>query len=289
MREFKAQQGFLTIAQNSSVDYLRLAYLQALCIKTVMPSSRYAVVVDFYTEAQMQDKYLKVFDYVIPLANDMAYNEEWKLANEWQVFELTPFKETIKLESDLLLTRTVDHWWSAFRLHDVVLSSGCKTNFQTQSFSSEYRRLFNDNDLPDIYNGLMYFRYSRTAAEFFDVAKQLYTNWDTVRDTLLINCRDSNPTTDVVYALAAKIIGVEYCTMPSLDFINFTHMKPAINGWANKPWHEAVFSELDLPMLRIHNTNQYHPIHYHDKSWVTDDIITEYEYEYQRRIPTSIG
>ena len=26
----------------------------------------------------------------------MAKDEEWKLSNEWQVFYLTPFKETIK-------------------------------------------------------------------------------------------------------------------------------------------------------------------------------------------------
>ena len=45
--QYKAQQGFMTIAQNSAdVDYLRLAYLQALSIKLTMPGSLYAVAVD---------------------------------------------------------------------------------------------------------------------------------------------------------------------------------------------------------------------------------------------------
>jgi hypothetical protein len=84
-----------------------------------------------------------------------------------------------------------------------------------------------------------------------------------------------------VYALAAKIIGVEDCTLP-LDFINFVHMKPAINKWTSTPWPELVMCETDLPMIRVANTNQYHPIHYHEKTWVTDELVKEYEDELGR-------
>ena len=38
-----------------------------------------------------------------------------------------------------------------------------------------------------------------------------------------------------------------------------------------------MVGETDLPMVRINNVNQYHPLHYHEKSWVTDDIVKEYE------------
>ena len=44
--QFKEQQGFLTFAQNTDVDYLRLAYLQALSVKLTMPTAKYAVIVD---------------------------------------------------------------------------------------------------------------------------------------------------------------------------------------------------------------------------------------------------
>jgi hypothetical protein len=101
----------------------------------------------------------------------------------------------------------------------------------------------------------------------------------------LIKCHDDYPTTDVVYALAAKIIGEETCTIPSVDFINFTHMKPAVNKFSSAiPWYDLVVHETLVPMVRINNINQYHPLHYQDKEWVSDELIKEYADELARRI-----
>ena len=279
----QAQQGFLTIAQNTHhVDYLQLAYVQAMSIKLTMPGSLYAVVVDSATADKIEDRHRKVFDYVITIEDDWAENESWKLSNEWQVFELTPFKETIKLESDIVFTRSIEHWWTVLRLRNVVLSLGCR-DFQGQpSDVRAYRKLFDDNYLPDTYNGLMYFRYSQEAHNFFDTAKQIYKNWDYISTNVLVNCRDTSPTTDVVYALAALNLGVESCTLPEVDFVNFVHMKNAINNWPEStPWTELVVSELELPMVRVANTNLYHPFHYQDKNWVTEEVVARYEHEFK--------
>jgi len=281
MTPHQEQQGFLTIAQNTTeVDYLKLAYVQAISIKLTMPNSRYAVLVDANTASQVNEQHRRVFDYVITIDNDYAADESWKLSNEWQVFDLTPFKETIKLESDILFTRSINHWWHAFRLRNLVLSLNCR-DYQGQiKVDRHYRKVFVDNDLPNVYNGLMYFRYTKESTMFFGIAKQIYQNWNHISKHVLKNCRDPNPTTDVVYALASKILGVENCTLPGLDYVNFVHMKPAINGWPDTPWSQQTVAELDLPMIRIANTNQYHPVHYHDKTWITDDIIKEYEHEF---------
>ena len=103
------QQGFVTIAQNSDVDYLQLAYVQALSVKLTMPGSKYAVIVDKTTLQSVTELHRKVFNYVITIDDDQAENDPWKMRNEWQVFYLTPFKETIKLESDLVFTRSIAH------------------------------------------------------------------------------------------------------------------------------------------------------------------------------------
>ena len=277
-----AQQGFLTFAQNTDVDYLRLAYVQAMSIKLTQKENQYAVVVDEETLEQVTDKHRAVFDHIITLPVDYAKLDRWKLGNEWQAFDLTPFKETIKVESDVLFTRSIDHWWTAFRLQDVVLSLGCRDYQGNISDQRRYRQVFDDNDLPDTYNGLMYFRYSQTAHDFFRVARQIWNNWDLITPQLK-NYRDEQPTTDVVYALTAKVQGVESCTLPGCDFINFTHMKNSINDWPEiTPWKELVVSEVDVPMIRINNQNQYHPVHYQDKSWITDDVVARFEYEYHR-------
>jgi hypothetical protein len=282
----QAQQGFLTIAQNSAdVDYLQLAYVQAMSIRLTMPGSQYAVLVDKKTLEQVTEQHRTVFDYVITIDNDQAEGDSWKMRNEWQVFHLTPFKETIKLESDLVFTRSISHWWTAFRLRDIVLSQGCRNYLQESSPVRTYRKLFDDNELPDVYNGLMYFRYSPAAAEFFWYAKEIFENWDTIKDTVLKNCRDDTPTTDVVYALASKGLGIDQTTLPEMDYINFTHMKSAVNQLSQQaPWYEQVMCEHDLPMIRINNINQYHPLHYHEKDWITEELIKEYEHELGRRV-----
>jgi hypothetical protein len=280
MSQHKSQKGFVTFAQNTeSVDYLKLAYLQAMNVKSTQQSAEYAVIVDKSTASLITEQHRKVFDYVIELAED--YNDpasQWKLLNEWQIFWLTPFKETIKLESDLLFPVSIDHWWNIFRLKDLVLSTGCKNYLGKSSDVRNYRQLFDDNNLPDIYNGLMYFRYSKTAADFFMLAKQLSLNWTEIRDQILKNCREDKPSTDVLYAVTTKVIGRELCTIPSADFVNFVHMKPGINGLdENKPWNTSVIGEFDGDIIRVNNVNQYQPVHYFSKNFATDELIKYYE------------
>lgn len=276
----KEQIGFLTFAQNTeAVDYLRLAYLQALNIKTLMPDAKYAVVVDEQTKQKITESHKKIFDYIIDLAIDLNDKDStWKLANEFQVFHLTPFKETIKLESDLLFTRDIRHWLQAFRLKDIVLSTGCKDYIGNKSPIRAYRKFFDDNQLPDIYNGLMYFRYSQAANDFFKIAGLVAKHWNNIKHSYFKNCRENTPSTDVLYAITAKIIGIEQCTLPSLEFINFAHMKPRIQGWNDDAdWIDIVPTQIDGNMIRINNVNQYWPVHYYNKEFATNELIEHYE------------
>lgn len=261
----KAQLGFLTVACNTNnVNYLQLAYLQAVNIKKTQKNNQYAVIVDHNTSLQINDEHKQVFDYIIvaPEHDFGPYGVEAYL------FELTPFKETIKVESDLLFTRSIDHWINTFRLRDMMLSTGCRNFKQELSNVRKYRKLFDDNSLPDVYNGLMYFRFTKTARSFFDTAQKIFKEWNSVVNQLK-NYRDNVPTTDVVFALAARIIGVELCTLPSANFVNFTHMKPAINGFNEDfKFSEVFVTEHDGDMIRINNLNQYHPLHYYDKDFL---------------------
>lgn len=270
----KEQLGFLTVACNTEqTDYLRLAYLQAVNIKKTQKNNRYAVVVDRGTRSKITQDHEKVFDYVIEAPD----HEFGPFGTEAFLFELTPFKETIKLESDLLFTRSIDHWIHAFRLRDLVLSTGCRNYQQELSYIRKYRKTFDDNNLPDVYNGLMYFRFTKTARDFFDTAKKIYSNWNCIVDVLK-NCREPIPSTDIVFALAARIIGEELCTIPSADFINFVHMKPGINGFGEDLKFDEVFvTEFDQGMIRINNVNQYHPLHYYNKNFVTEQMLEYYE------------
>ena len=273
----KEQQGFVTFAINNDVvDYLELAYLQCLNVKATQKTNSYAVIVDKDTMAKVTDRHRAVFDYVIE-AYDVGTGLGLPFSREPQVFQLTPFKETIKLESDLLFTRNIDHWWTAFRLKDVCLSTGARDFSSSKSSVRKYRELFDANALPDVYNGLMYFRYSQDAADFFEIAANIFYAWAEI-SVELRKYDEIVPTTDVVYAIAAQILGEETVTMPSMDFINFVHMKSEFNGWSdNRSWIDTVMGERDGDVMRINNLNQYHPVHYFDKNYATEELIKYYE------------
>jgi hypothetical protein len=275
--QFKEQQGFVTFAVNSKdTNYLELAYLQCLNVKATQQQNSYAVIVDEDTNELVTDQHRRVFDYVIVMdAIDHVFGIPF--AFEALVNHYTPFKETIKLESDLLFTQSIDHWWTAFRLKNVCLSTGANTFAGLRSTVRKYREALDVNSLPDVYNGLMYFRYSRESTDFFSVAKAVFHNWVQISrelrqfDTMI-------PSTDVVYAITAEIMGRETVTMPSMDFINFVHMKSGFNGWSDtRSWIDTVMNERDGDVIRINNLNQYAPVHYYDKSYATKELIEYYE------------
>ena len=274
MNQHKEQQGFVTFAVNTpEVNYGELAYLQCLNVKATQQQNRYAVIVDVATYESFTEAQRNTFDHVIQIGVDL----DNPFSAEPTVWSHTPFKETVKLESDLLFTRSIDHWWTAFRLRNVCLSTGAKTftGSPLQGYS-QYREAFESNQLPDVYNGLMYFRYTQEARDFFMCATRIFENWDIVSSELL-KC-NAAPSTDVVYAIAALLMGEDKVTMPSVDFLNFVHMKSGFNGWSDaRTWLETVVTERDGDIIRINNLNQYHPVHYYDKTYCTQELIKYYE------------
>jgi len=234
------------------------------------------VIVDNATSELITDQHRQVFDYVIVMG-DISHIFGIPFGYEAMVNHYTPFKETIKLESDLLFTQSIDHWWTAFRLKNVCLSTGAKNFTGVRSTVRKYREALDANSLPDVYNGLMYFRYSRESTDFFSVANSVFHNWVMISqelrqfDTIV-------PSTDVVYSITAEIMGRETVTMPSMDFINFVHMKSGFNGWSDaRSWIDTVMNERDGDVIRINNLNQYAPVHYYDKSYATRELIEYYE------------
>jgi hypothetical protein len=276
--------GFLTIAQNNDkVDYLTLAYVQAMNVKILHPGYEYAVIVDKNTAKSVTDKMKKVFDYIIELPIDLAERHSTKYANEVQVIKLSPFRETFKLESDLLFTRPITHWIHALRKKNIVLANNCKNYRNINVDSMRYRNFFKINNLPNIYTGLMYFRYCKEAFQFFQLAEKIQYNWKLISDEF-IKVDEDTPSTDVLYAITAKLYGIEECTIPSLDFFNFIHLKLAINewGWNNSGWTDIVSHEFDDNMIRINNLNQYYPVHYFEKSFCSQEIIEYFEDKYEQ-------
>jgi hypothetical protein len=179
----------------------------------------------------------KAIDMVKVLKQDDGAEHKTKWANEWKAFNITPFTHTIKLEADMLWTTNTDWWWYHLWQNDLVFSVDCK-NYRDQTIKdTAYRQIFIKNQLPNIYNGLMYFRKSKQAQKFFKFAEYITKNWTKVKTTMLINCHDKYPSTDVVFALAYRMLDPTNKKLLDYEWFTFIHHKPAIHNLTNVKDH----------------------------------------------------
>ena len=184
-------------------------------------------------------------------------------ANDWQMFAVSPYRQTIKLEADMLVSSPVDHWWTLFELRDVVISLGCRDFYGQSSSVRAYRKCFDVNNLPDVYNAVTYWRLSSTAKEFFDLVRHVFEHWTEFRK--LLKFADDRPSTDVIYAMVAKIMGPERVTLPAGVGPSIVHMKRGINPIKTDDWTQELIWETDP--FRINTIAQSGFVHYHKKDW----------------------
>ena len=219
-------KGFLWFAQNNAkTDYVELSIKLAQSIKKYNKDNLICVVTDKKSKFEHDS-----VDFVKILSDDDSSDHDIKWANEYKAFKITPFTHTIKLESDMLWTGNTDWWWYHLWQHDLVFSVNCR-NFKDKVVKDTiYRKLFVRNDLPNIYNGLMYFRKSKFAQKFFLLAESITNNWQSVRTQMLINCHDQYPSTDVVFALAFRLLDPTNRKLIDYEWFKFLHHKPDVNG-----------------------------------------------------------
>lgn len=246
------EQGYVIVAVNSDVDYVHCARNLATSIKLFDPAARICLI----TDTAVADP---VFDHVRLL----LVSESNPFANDSQIFKLSPFRETIKLEADMLIASPINHWWNLFRHRDVVISTGCRTWRGEVSAARNYRKVFDENHLPDVYNAITYWRLSSTAKEFFGLVRAIFNDWAQFR-TLIKGSPDS-PDTDLVYAMAAQILGPEHVTLPFVDYPQIVHMKRHHAGTQTDRWTHELTWEQDP--LRINTIAQWGAFHYNIKEW----------------------
>lgn len=265
-------KGFVIIAQDGKgMDTYQLcANALAKSILRTMPDAKVSIVTD------NKVKNPELYDEIIPLPyGDQSPNSYWKLNNDWQVYDASPYEYTIKLEADMYLPRSIDHWWDTLKHRDLVIATTIRDFKQNISPSRVYRRFIDDNKLPDTYNAITYFKKSAMAKHFFDVVKDIFQNWPEYR--AILKCSPyEEATTDWVYALATHIIGEENCTLPEFTQMSMIHMKRLINNLPTEDWTDALVYEILPHTLRINSCPQYYPFHYHIKSF-SNKILKAYD------------
>lgn len=246
-------KGFVIMAQGD--DYVKCAQALELSIKRVMPDANVTIIT---TE-------------MLPYG-DRCPDTLWKLQNDWQVYEASPYEYTIKLEADMFIPSSIDYWFDVLADRDVVICTRMKNFMQEDSTVTFYRRFILENNLPDTYNGITYFRKSPVAQQFFETTRTIWENWETFRKTMKCNV-DELATTDWVYAIASHVIGVEKTTLPQFEPMAMVHMKQYINGISSEDWTKTFVCEILPHTIRVNTIPQLYPFHYHIKHFA--DTILE--------------
>jgi hypothetical protein len=282
----KKSCGFFTIAQNTEdTDYVRLAYGLALSLRhTQAEISNLSIGVTPGTVVPAQ--YAWAFDQIVEIPwGDDAELSQWKLENEWKSVWMSPYDETIKLDADMLFFSDIAEWWEYLinQPHDVIWANRVLDWKADQVTSDHYRKTFTNSGLPNVYSAFGYFRKTKISYDFFHLCRYIYWNWAIFFERFLaVDDRPDHPSTDVIFALAAKIFDIDDGQYQNRSIPVFTHMKSHLQGWnlldLSDDWTKTakVFFD-DNANCKIANHRQIYPLHYHVKSFLTDEIIKKYE------------
>lgn len=253
--------GYVISAQNTTTtNYVKCAEMLVMSLKKTMPKCNVTLISNDVSMCS-------AFDNVIELPyGDICPDSTWKLSNDWQVYEASPYEYTIKLEADMFVPKSIDYWFDILQERDLVVCTTIRDYKQEISKQRYYRKFIDDNNLPDVYNAITYFKKSSLAENFFKITKDVFANWDKYKQILKCN-NNEIATTDWAYSIACHILGVENTTLPNFTAMSMVHMKQAINGTTTENWTDHFVYECLPHTLRINTVPQEYPVHYHVKNF----------------------
>ena len=281
-------RGYIVIAQNNDkVDYLEQAYALALNLKLTQSTvSNLTVCVDKATKKKVKAKHKKVFDYVVDIPwTDQASESDWKIHNKWKYLYMTPYDETVVLDTDMIFPSDVSHWWDIMNQQDVWATTRVRTYRGEVVSSDYYRKCFTANQLPNVYTAFFYFKKSELTSELFKMTEIIFQHWQRFFNRYLPNKGQDWLSGDVAFALAMQLLGIEHlCTRENIDAVpTFVHMKSHVQNAGTSvdlqtDWTRSISTYYtDCANFKIGNFQQTLPFHYVEKHWMTADKISQME------------
>jgi len=272
-------KGFIVLAQNTgSVNYVKQAYALALSIKNTQTE---VTDISIVTNDPVPPQYQHVFDNIIEIPwGDLASHNDWKIENRWKIFHVSPYDETIVLDTDMLFLDDISRWWEYCSNSNLKFCSTIK-NYKDEVITTDlhHRKTFINNNLPNPYVALYYFKKSDLALEFFKVLEFIVKNWEFCSKTITTKNPQKWLSIDLATAMAIDIMGIEEQVIDPCSPMEFVHMKPAIQGWSPAPssWQNVVSFNFENGVMLVGNYRQQFLFHYVEKDFLTDQLLAKLE------------
>ena len=214
-------RGYIVIAQNNdTTDYLEQAYALALNLKlTQSKVNSLTVCVDAKTKKLIKAKHKEAFDNIVDIPwQDDAKEQDWKINNKWKYYYMTPYDETVILDTDMIFPTDVSHWWDIMSQRDVWATTKVRTYRGEIVTSNFYRKYFAANNLPNVYTAFFYFKKSDLASELFAMIEIIFQHWQRMFFKYMPEGKPDWLSGDVAYALAMQLLGIEAdCILENID------------------------------------------------------------------------
>ena len=272
-------KGIVLLAQNNDTDnYVEQSIALAMSAKKFNDISFTLI-----TNDKVPAKYKKYFDNIQPIPwGDMAEDKAWKIENRWKVFYQSPYKETIVMDTDMLILKNIDYMWDFYSNYDLFFTTNPVTYRNEPIISDYYRKMFTENNLPNIYSALYYFKRTEFTHNFFSYLEMVIKHFDQFQQDLCPNKKQDKLSLDVAMAMTIKLMGIEnQVTNKNNTVSKFVHMKSFIQNWKSSRavWQNLVLSHFTNNLeLYIGNYRQTNIFHYTEKDFLKNaNVIKQLE------------
>jgi hypothetical protein len=268
-------KGYVVLAQNNSeVDYVKQAYALALSIHATQSETAISII----TNDNVPEEYQDVFDQIIPIpwVTD-AESTRYVAEHRWKIYHVTPYDETIVLDTDMLFLQDINDWWWYCQDHDLLFCTNALDYKGDTIENSIYRKTFIANNLPSPYFALHYFKKSERAEYFYKTLEFVINNWEWCYGKLASEHYQNWLSVDLAAAIALELCGYN----SSADIcspLKFVHMKAGVQGWSPVPanWRQTIpYSFTKDGILTVGNIRQNYLFHYVEKDFIDLDIVNK--------------
>ena len=278
-------KGYVIYAQNNnSVDYVEQAYALALSIKCSQQSINNVSLV---TNDIVPDRYRRVFDQIIniPWVEDTIVTR-FCGEHRWKLYHVTPYDETIILDSDMIILEDITSWWEYCSNFDIKFCSKIRNYKLELVTDTVYRKPFISNKLYNPYFALHYFKKTEFSHQFYKVLEFVCNNWEWCWTKFAPIDYQPVLSMDLATAVALEIFGNEHRLVDVNDPLEFIHMKTGIQGWMSLPdkWQDACSCVLNSKgELIVNNIKQSKIFHYVDSEFLSVGLIKQLEKLYGKK------
>lgn len=263
--------GICILAQNNTdIDYVKQAYALALSIVGHSPSTNISLI----TDDVIPSTYKSVFDKIIPIPwGDMTQGKYWKIENRWKLYHITPYRNTIVFDADMLVLDPIDYIWS--NCDNLMFTKNVSTYRNELITSRYYRKTFDVNNLPNVYTGMYQFAKCEKTKEFFVLLELIMKNWKVFYNKFAPKNLQKWCSVDVSAAIALKILDIQGYALNDNSCLTFTHMKPYVQNLRSPSakWTDQLPVDIGSNGLFINGFKQSGVLHYVEDEFLTNDVI----------------